>query len=520
MALRALLVLHRWIGVVLCVLFLMWFASGIGMMYWGMPSVTARDRLARWPAIDPAAVVLSPVEAAAKADVTVPPAQVRLNTFDGRPAYRIGARVIYADTGEEQGAASTFLRNRAASAWTGLPTQDAVIESMGETDQWLVGSALRNLRPLWKYAWPNGEQLYIGESGEVLQYTTRSSRLAAYASAIPHWLYFTPLRKHQPVWIRVATFSAMVGVAGAILGLVIGVWLYSPSKKYRFAGAPSRIPYRGWKRWHTIAGLVFGVATITWTFSGSLAFLPFPSPQPARPQAAAPQQQARPAQGPGGRRGGNPSLANALRGSVKLADFDPMHPRDLLSLFPDLGIRQLELTSFAGQPLYAAHLADGSSRLIALDGRVIDEFDRGQIIDLVKRTAPNPDAVETRIVEQYDLHYLDRTRQRPLPVILALMHDEANTRYYIDPKTATVVGTASDRNQWRRWAYNGLHSLNFPWLYNYRPLWDIVVITFMLGGIALSATSLMLAWRAIGRTLRRILFDAPVRADDPLEEVA
>jgi hypothetical protein len=527
MVLRTLLVLHRWIGVVLCVLFLLWFGSGIGMMYWGMPSVSARDRLERSPAIDPMKVALSPLEAAKKVGSTPSPGQVRLTTFHGRPAYRIGDQVIYADTGEEQGKASAFFRNRAAAAWTGQSTQLAVVESVGETDQWLVGSALRNLRPLWKYSWPNGEQLYIGESGEVLQYTTRSSRLAAYASAIPHWLYFTPLRKHQPVWIRVATYSAMVGTAGAILGVIIGIWLYSPSKRYRFAGAPTRIPYRGWKRWHTICGLVFGLATITWTFSGSLAFLPFPSAQPARPQAATTQRdgqpaqrEGRPAQGPGRRRGGNPSVAAALRGRVDLADFEPAHPRDVLSHFANLGIRELQFTSFAGQPLYSASLADGSSRLISLDGRVIDEFDRSQIIDIVKTTAADPQAVETRIVEQYDLHYLDRTRQRPLPVILALMHDAENTRYYIDPKTATVVGTASSRNQWRRWAYNGLHSLNFPWLYNHRPLWDIVVIAFMLGGMALSATSLMLAWRAVGRTVRRVLRDRAIAPPMREENVA
>ena len=44
-----------------------------------------------------------------------------------------------------------------------------------------------------------------------------------------------------------------------------------------------------------------------------------------------------------------------------------------------------------------------------------------------------------------------------------------------------VVPTLSDRNWARRFFYNGLHSLSFPWLYNYRPLWDIVVIAFMIG---------------------------------------
>jgi hypothetical protein len=55
-----------------------------------------------------------------------------------------------------------------------------------------------------------------------------------------------------------------------------------------------------------------------------------------------------------------------------------------------------------------------------------------------------------------------------------------------------------------RWLYHGLHSLDFPWLYDHRPLWDIVVIALMIGGTALSVTSLVLAWQVLGRTLARI----------------
>ena len=99
---------------------------------------------------------------------------------------------------------------------------------------------------------------------------------------------------------------------------------------------------------------------------------------------------------------------------------------------------------------------------------------------------------------------LDRTQQRPLPVILVLTHDADATRYYVDPKTATVAGSYNARNWVTRWLYHGLHSLDFPWLYKYRPLWDIVVITFMVGGTALCVTSLVLAWRTLGRKLKRV----------------
>jgi hypothetical protein len=484
------------------------------MMYWGMPAVTARDRLARAPALDPETIRLSPQEAADRIAARPSPGDIRLTTFDGRPAYRIAGggrggsngRIVYADTGEEQGPASLLMRSRAAAAWTQQPSREAVIESVTEPDQWTVGSQLRSLRPLWKYSWPNGEHVYVGESGEVLQYTTPTTRLQAYLSAIPHWLYFTPLRKNQPVWIRLATYTAMVGTVGAIVGVVLAAWLYSPRKIYRHAGAPSSIPYRGQKRWHTLLGLFFGVATVTWTLSGSLAFLPFPAPQPPPSQAQtrpAPPAN-RPPQGQRGGRAGGGGPATALRGRIQMADIARVHPRDFLARHAHLGIKELSYTSFAGEPLVSAAFADGTSRLFSLDGQPIDGFDRDRVIDIVTRALPDPASVEIRIVDDYDYYYQDRTRQRPLPVILALTHDAAGTRYYVDPRTATVVGTFSNRNWARRFFYSGLHSLNFPWLYNHRPLWDIVVITFMVGGTALCLTALVLAWRAVGKKLRQV----------------
>jgi hypothetical protein len=115
------------------------------------------------------------------------PNQVRLATFDGRPVYRFGGdardgfggQLVYVDNGDIQGPAAREMRDRSTAAWTGRSVETAAVESVTAPDQWTVGNRLRNLRPLWKYSWTNGEQVYIGESGEVLLYTTRGSRLAA-----------------------------------------------------------------------------------------------------------------------------------------------------------------------------------------------------------------------------------------------------------------------------------------------------------------------------------------------------
>ena len=139
-----------------------------------------------------------------------------------------------------------------------------------------------------------------------------------------------------------------------------------------------------------------------------------------------------------------------------------------------------------------------------MNGEPQAALDSRRIIDVVTAAA-GTGTVEATVIDQYDRYYLDRNRRRPLPVILAQLHDDAATRFYINPATARIVGRYSSRDWVSRWVYNGLHSLNFPWLYNYRPLWDIVVITFMLGGTALCVTSLVLAWRVVGRKLRGVV---------------
>src|SRR5688572_28689915 len=112
MILKSLIFLHRWVGIVLCLVFLLWFPSGIGMMYWTFPEVSATDKLDHSPKLDPAKIVLSPDEAAEKIGMQASPTQFRLNSFDARPVYRFtgggggrgrggGGRIVYADTGEE-----------------------------------------------------------------------------------------------------------------------------------------------------------------------------------------------------------------------------------------------------------------------------------------------------------------------------------------------------------------------------------------------------------------------------------
>src|SRR5262245_7064822 len=333
---RVLIFVHRWLGVVLCVLFLLWFPSGIGMMYWPYPSVTPADRLERSPALDRSKITVSPVDAYGMLGLDEPPTSVRLNSFDGRPVYRFRAgrfeTLVFADNGEELGDVSMEMVNRVASAWTSQPASAARVESVAAADQWTLQTRLDNVKPLWKYTWPNGDQVYVSQAtGNVIQYTTTGSRLGAYVGPITHWLYFTPLRKNGPRWNQVVVWTSGVGTGAAILGLAIAAWMYSPRKRYRYDGAPTSIPYRGQKRWHMVLGLIFGVASVTWVFSGMLSMEPFPLSREAE---------------------GEPSnhISQALRASMTLEAFAAEHPGDVLRKLDGMDVRELEWTAFAGQP--------------------------------------------------------------------------------------------------------------------------------------------------------------------------
>jgi hypothetical protein len=508
---RSLIFVHRWLGVALSVIFLLWFVSGIVMMYWSYPDVTPSDRLERAPALDAAAITVTATQAYTALGGGDPPAQVTIGSFDGRPVYRFGggrrgepATLVFADTGAEQLAVDDATVDRAAAAWSGRPAAEARKEWVEEIDQWTVGGLRRQL-PLHKYSWPDGQQAYVsGDTAEVVQYTTTASRFWAYLGAIPHWLYFTPLRKHQEQWFAFVVWSSLIGTVAALMGVVIAVWMYSPRQRYRHAGTPTSIPYVGWKRWHTIVGLLFGVVTTTWAFSGLLSMGPFPIMQQLTDLTvpAAPGGQSSGRGGRGGGRGG--ALGTAVRGgTLPLDRYEAKPPAAAIAALSGFAVKQLEYSSFDGQPLYVATNGEGQTRIVPIQGEPVAFFDAEDLMRRI-REAAGDNLEELRIVDQYDAYYRDRLRERPLPVIYVRMKDAVGTRYYVDPNTATVVGNYNARNWVNRWLYNGLHSLDFPWLYNHRPLWDIVVISLMLGGTALCVTSLVLAWRVLARKLARV----------------
>ena len=80
---------HRWVGIVTCLLFAMWFISGVVMMYVAFPGLSDKERLAALPDIQWKKVALSPDDAMKTAGATRYPRDLRLSMLAGEPVYRI-----------------------------------------------------------------------------------------------------------------------------------------------------------------------------------------------------------------------------------------------------------------------------------------------------------------------------------------------------------------------------------------------------------------------------------------------
>ena len=552
---RWIVYVHRWLGIAGGVLFVAWFVSGVVMMYARMPGMANEERLARAPALDLASVSLSPFEAAqaaglaphdealakaarAAGDNTAPrPAgigvdRVRLGMLDDRPVYRFGssrrsgafrsAQIVFADTGEVLThvgrAAAESIARRYAPGYGGPFHYDGYL---AEPDQWTLQA--RAQMPLHRFALDDADdtRLYVSSvTGDVVLRTTSSERLWGYLGPVTHWVYFTPLRRHGSVWLEFIVWASLLGCVMCLTGLVWGIWRYSPIRRFRLRmhDVPAASPYVGLMKWHHYAGLFFGVITFTWTYSGLLSVGPFDwfqSPRISREQHEVFTG--------GPLRVDRLTLANLRAAAVEIE-----------SAFGKAGaLRELDAFQVRGEPYWHGYRAPSNEEAAqwmrigllprtprpVLEQRYVSAgwpgngafraFDerhlKGEsLVELAKLAMPGVPVRDAVWLHEFDDHYYDSRGTRSLPVLRVRYEDSDRTWLYLDPARGGIALRTDDTRRLLRWLYQGLHSLDFPFLYYERPLWDAVVIVLSIGGAVVSATTLVPTWRRLRRHVGKL----------------
>ncbi len=491
---------HRYLGIPLSFMFVLWFLSAFVMIYaGGMPRITPdmRTEAAAPLALD--RVNLSPLQATDT--IGFEPGAASLRMLLGRPVYDFSEQgapgpFVFADDGELLDALTQDQARQVAAEFLDIPaTELNFVAMINDVDQWTL--TLRGELPFYKYSVDDGRgtEVYVSVNhARVSVYTTRQSRLLAWLGTIPHWLYFKDLRLNQPLWYDIVVWSAGIGCVLALLGLILSVTQFRKVRPFKLARA---IPYHGAMRWHYILGSVFGVVTLTWVFSGLLSMEPFDWTR-ARGLSldrnvygqAGLDLQAYPVIDAG-------QWDGLVVGDIKQIDYAWIQERPfyLASYTPPMGVERVKRERLH-QPYQILGQAEASNVLISMpEFRVHDSFDIADLVARLDAAAPDAQVVSYELLQEYDDYFYSRNGQLPLPVLRVKFDDPMQSWFYVDPRRSQVLSMVHKSSRMERWFYNGLHSLDFAFWYHKRPLWDIGVILLLLGGLGISCLGLWLGLR-------------------------
>lgn len=178
------------------------------------------------------------------------------------------------------------------------------------------------------------------------------------------------------------------------------------------------------------------------------------------------------------------------------------HLQKGLTAFGHVTLKEIDIIRFRGH-----HYLRANAGLVALDvtAQGPDEmFHADAILAAAGEAMPGVPIEGVYWMTEYDAYYYSRNGQLNLPVLRVRFADPQRTWLYLDPRRGVIARKEERWTRVNRWLYHGLHSLDFPFLYYRRPLWDLVLIVLSLGGLVLSVTTMWAAYRRLRRGVRTI----------------
>jgi uncharacterized iron-regulated membrane protein len=477
--LRAVLALHRWLGVGVGLLMTIWCLSGFVMLFWDYPRLLPAEELRGLEILRmPAATGLARVDlpshqplASARIEMLAGHAVLRVAPAGerGRTIRQVRATPLAYDlatgaprTALAPGDPAVIAREFAAQSGIAGP-----VTALAETpvDQWTVQTYARNA-PLYRadFADPAGNRIYIsGPSGEVVQQATRAERFWGWLGAVPHWLYPTLLRQEVALWTQMVIWSSLLGCFLTIAGFAVGIARLRRSEN----GYGS--PFRGLWWWHHTLGLVFGILTLTWVASGLLSM----NPWGLLDSNAGPAERER------------------LRGP---ADWQSV--RSAFAALPEVpaGTVRLEAAPLGGKVFVIATRADGTAIRLSPQGAPVP-LDAAEM----RKALSGVPLTSLVLLREDDAYYRDIS----IPVWRAILADPTATRLYIDATSGQLVRAFDGNARSFRWLHNGLHSFDFAVL-GQGGLRFTLVLALLAGVTLVCASGTWMAWRKARRDLRRL----------------
>lgn len=490
---RTLYLVHRWTGIAMCVLMVLWFLSGVVMLFVGYPKLTPVERLSALPPLAADSCCIAPEQALASVANRAAVTGITLTTIGGRPHYQLleaDGRTTQVDAVSGELAAPADARAALAAASMFKPGAPAHYLGQIEEDRWTHSRGLNPHRPLHLVELDDAAatRVYVSSTtGQVVLDAARAERYWNFAGAWLHWLYMLRQQNTDPVWTWTLIGLSAVGVLSAVTGLVNGVWRWRFTARYK---SGQRTPYREFvMRWHHMLGLGFGAVLCTWMFSGLMSMNPLGlfDATGARPDTAAMQ-------------GGSPV-------SVRLEQ--PV--AQVLSRLQDESFapRELAWQVFDGQPVIVARDGANRTRIVSAGAQGLDlaqQWPQARLEAAARRLLPFP-VQGVELLTSADAYYYQRGdasmyggNERRLPALRVVFADPGETWVYVDASTGQVALSLDRRQRLGRWLFNFLHSWDLPQFLT--PGWprNTLLIALSIGGLLLSASAVVIAARRLRRS--------------------
>lgn len=468
---RWLFLVHRWVGIASCLLFAMWFLSGLVMIYVPYPSLSPAEKLAGAEAIDWHAIDVAPPAGRM-------PAQLLLEMRDGIPVWRIAewdgtARTISASRGARPAPVDPAFAARVAARFGRAPA--AAVERV-DRDQWTVADGFNRHRPLWKVRLADGQgtELYISSStGGVVQATTCRARFWNWLGSVPHWLYPTVLRQDGAAWRQVVLWVSGPCVAAALAGMWIGI-LRTRLGRRRFRHGRVT-PYHGWMLWHHIAGMVGGLFLLGWIFSGWLSV------------------------DPGRLFRGSTSDDAAMR---RYSGADTPIPFPSLAALAHIGqgAKSMEISRNAGLARLSLGYAGRPHLVLDTASETPSRPATVQIERAARILVPDGRLLRSERLTAPDAYWYAIGDQPQLPILRLRFDDPARTWLEIDPETGAILERLDARRRAYRWLFDLLHKWDLNLLIQHRPVWDLLLWLLSALGIVTSISGVWIGWKRLVRS--------------------
>lgn len=469
-------VFHRWAGVVLSSLFLIWFLSGAVLHFVGFPAWPGSGGLPHQQPIELDRVLVAPAAAIGGLEAD----GLRLISVAGRPIYiasRADGRpvVVAADTGK---AVSLFPPSVAGAAAEAFEGQRAVrVSGPIMYDQWIVPNEFDPYRPLYRVRMADsaGTELHVSaRTGEIVQTTTAVQRDWNWCGAILHWIYFTPLRKSLWAWDKVVWWISLLAAVSAVVGIWLGLVRFMANRAARRRGIS---PFRGWMRWHHVVGLFAGVIVFGWILSGWLSMdhgRIFPLGEPTRHEV------------------------DELQGMTFERILQAVSVADLRSAGPAV---EISLRAIGGRTfLDVQPPGNGKGHLLWLGSNLAETPGIGEATLRAGLETVWPGRVGAEVPpDQYDALYRLAESMPDAAVGFQLLGAGA-TRVYVDGDSGRLLVVLGPGRRAYDWVYYALHTLNFPGLLDHPDVRTLVELVLLALGAAFSATGVVLSVKRLKRS--------------------